>query len=378
MCPVNAYLSRVAVLAALILASVGDAEAETISVRVSASGTAESWGSFRTIDTGIKYQFAYDPAGPCWQNRVAPSNVPTPAACPPGYADAGVGATTASCPNGACICTNWMDCAQRDQVPWGCSGSSTPWLPLKIRKCVASTSPAPLVIHMKPTMGTLTIAGLIDGRANGIEISGSANVGCTSPGSNIGQNQSIDYGVQAGSMRINIERLISGCTSIPFDSVGVDLQVTAKLPNGTRMSGPKIVLQMSAKDIMHAVTLRFSGIDDDAYVWIGGPSSNQNAICSASIGSGGSGQCSLTSLMRGRGTYSESDFTIKFGNGGGWNGCGNAELLIDGHSVWQRSKNCVVRHTGWFLRSAVHVDFLHGTVRVIRDDACNNVTDCMN
>jgi hypothetical protein len=31
-----------------------------------------------------------------------------------------------------------MDCAHHAQFAWGCVGTATPWLPFKVRKCVAA------------------------------------------------------------------------------------------------------------------------------------------------------------------------------------------------------------------------------------------------
>lgn len=83
----------------------------------------------------VKYVFGYDAAGPCWSTQVPATRASEPPKCPAGYIEAAVGATTANCANGHCSCTNWIDCAHQATVPWGCSGSTTPWLPIKVRKC---------------------------------------------------------------------------------------------------------------------------------------------------------------------------------------------------------------------------------------------------
>lgn len=91
-----------------------------------------------------QYIFAYDPQGPCYSTAVSAKAVPEPASCPKGYTEVGKGETTARCPNGQCVCTNWMDCAQQQHVKWGCNGSATPWLPFKVRRCaVQGTSTLP-------------------------------------------------------------------------------------------------------------------------------------------------------------------------------------------------------------------------------------------
>jgi hypothetical protein len=103
-------------------------------------GTATPWLPLKVRKCGrssviYKYVFAYDPTGPCWRNPVDPRRVPDPELCPSEYVQVDYGATTASCANGQCRCTNWMDCAQQSEVKWGCTGPATPWLPLKVRKC---------------------------------------------------------------------------------------------------------------------------------------------------------------------------------------------------------------------------------------------------
>jgi hypothetical protein len=68
---------------------------------------------------------------------------------------------------------------------------------------------------------------------------------------------------------------------------------------------------------------------------------------------------------------------VKFGNGGLGNGCGKVELIVDGSVAWSGEKACVIRHSGWFYRAHLKVDFIDGSVRAT-ERGCGLPTDCMN
>jgi hypothetical protein len=65
-----------------------------------------------------------------------------------------------------------------------------------------------------------------------------------------------------------------------------------------------------------------------------------------------------------------------FGNGGLGNGGGRARLDIGGTNKWFKTKNHVGRHSGWFYRVVLAIDFLSGTVTVADEHECNLPTDC--
>lgn len=130
----------------------------------------------------------------------------------------------------------------------------------------------------------------------------------------------------------------------------------------------------------HAVSLRLSNIDDDAYVWVFQPGSAEDAICSVRFRGGqpGSGDCDLSQIMRSRGNPESSTFVVKIGNGGGWNSSGTIDLLIDGRVVRTHNEATLVRHTGWVYRWEFGVDFKHGGFTDGGDSGCVNIWDCPN
>jgi hypothetical protein len=133
--------------------------------------------------------------------------------------------------------------------------------------------------------------------------------------------------------------------------------------------------------VMKRITLELSEIDDDAFVWVGGtPGDVSRSVCTArfSDGSRGSATCDLTDLAQRTGLTYDQRFTIKFGNGGGWDSSGTVRILVDGVEKWKKVKAHAIRHTGWFYRSEVVVNFYGGNVRVDKENECYNVWDCPN
>jgi hypothetical protein len=130
-----------------------------------------------------------------------------------------------------------------------------------------------------------------------------------------------------------------------------------------------------------SVQIKFSDIDDDAYAWVGDtPGENRNAICSARIVGieKGRKECDLTQLVQSIGLGFDQQFIVKFGNGGGFDSEGKFDIVADGKTVFSRSKGRAVRHTGWFYRIVLAIDFIRGTVRVFDEKPCNDVFECRN
>jgi hypothetical protein len=91
----------------------------------------------RPVAAAPRWEWSYDPAGPCHATRVDAHVVPPPRDCPVGYIERLDSATTAYCADGYCRCTNEIDCAHAKQFAWGClGGTKTPWLPMRGRMCV--------------------------------------------------------------------------------------------------------------------------------------------------------------------------------------------------------------------------------------------------
>ena len=357
---------------------------------VTATVTTDVPGETRSVTSGVAggtdYKFSYDPAGPCWSYRIDPSRLPDPAMCSPGFVEEGLGATTASCPNGRCSATNWMEAAHVAKVPWGCSGTATPWLPFKVRKCAARVGSTPLGFTPSSRSNRVRIHAVAD-TGERVEIRAHGSVRCehppAEPGAVIGpppiaQNREVRYAPATGDTALSIASIVGLCTAIPFSSASITY-TTYFLQGTSEVRGPAVVVNVTARSLMHNVELRLSGIDDDAYLWRGAPGPNARAVCAARYANNTRGQrsCNLTTIMSTRGVYSRQDFTLKFGNGGGWDSCGRVELWIDGALRWHDEVSCAVRHTGWFYRATLDVDFLAGKVRATARH-CGLPTDCMD
>jgi Astacin (Peptidase family M12A) len=130
---------------------------------------------------------------------------------------------------------------------------------------------------------------------------------------------------------------------------------------------------------LKTVLLRFRDVDDDAYAWAGGaPGELNQAVCTARYSGGrpGSSDCELTRLVSDGGLATEQKFTVKFGNGGGWDSQGTVEVVVDGVVRFTKTKSKVVRHTGWFYRTVFSINFVTGKVKQMTVDECYNVLDC--
>jgi hypothetical protein len=133
---------------------------------------------------------------------------------------------------------------------------------------------------------------------------------------------------------------------------------------------------------LKSVSVNLSNIEDKAFVWVGRkPLADNQAICQAhwTLSSGpGASTCDLTALARSRGLGHDVSFTIKFRNDYGFDSQGKAEVTADGASIWSRTKAKVWRHTGWFYRVVLKIDFISGTVTVLEQHECRDVWDCPN
>lgn len=138
---------------------------------------------------------------------------------------------------------------------------------------------------------------------------------------------------------------------------------------------------------LHKLEVRFSDIDDDAYVWLDDTNSEaENAICKVNDTNVGNmtnrrqdvpriGTCDLASAMRSAKKY-HGTLLIKIGNGGGGYTEGKIHLLLDGKEVWSAQKNRVWSHNAWTYRAEFDVDLVAGTLKVLKDSTCGLPTDC--
>lgn len=124
------------------------------------------------------------------------------------------------------------------------------------------------------------------------------------------------------------------------------------------------------------MVVRFTGIDDEAFVWVGKPGRNEDAICSARASQGGNSTCDITRKLSGNHT----ELVFKVGNSAGLNSKGEMFLDIDGHEVWYGKEiDNGWKHTGWTFRAKVTVDVVNGTASPLRDaEACAIIFDCMD
>lgn len=369
----------------LLLAGVRIAEGSIMTLRVSTEAPGELRTMLHPLSPPLDYKFSYDPQGPCWSHKVDASTIPEPTACGAGF-DGGAEATTAYCPNGACKATNWMERAHVSRVPWGCSGTTTPWLPFKVRRCVAAPPSAPLSMAATPKSKRFNISAAVD-TGESVEIRGAGTVYCEHTRLvaahglrpvNRTQSKSIHYAPRAGSISISISSIMGECIGIEFDSATILLTTSAKI-GGVEVQGPSVHLSIRASDLMQKVELILSNIDDDAYLWIGSRDFSYPIICSVRYSGGAVGQrkCDVTALTRAKGVHTVHDFTLRFGNGGGWWSSGIAEIRVNGASVWRGEATRQIRHTGWFYRAVIRIDFIQGQVRV-NARTCPLITDCMD
>lgn len=125
------------------------------------------------------------------------------------------------------------------------------------------------------------------------------------------------------------------------------------------------------------ITIELTDIDDEAYLWVGEPADPAEAVCTARFAQGhpGSMTCNLGFFVNQRGRDRLS-FTLKYGNGGGWDSSGHVRILVDGNVVKDKVKSKVVRHTGWFYRLAFEIDAQLGSYREIDENECRQIFDC--
>jgi hypothetical protein len=130
----------------------------------------------------------------------------------------------------------------------------------------------------------------------------------------------------------------------------------------------------------HDVKLLMGSIDDDAYVWIGQPGSNASAVCMANLRvNGGFVECNLTGVAHRHGLDASGTwFTLKLGNGGGFDTEGVFTLVVDGvhHEISRQAKLPV--HSGWSHRQEFFVNFQTGEFQTRDASACVNDGDCAN
>jgi hypothetical protein len=125
------------------------------------------------------------------------------------------------------------------------------------------------------------------------------------------------------------------------------------------------------------LTVNFSNIDDDAYVWFAVPGFNSdpaNAICKIR---GSSGSCDLGAFMRSEGIEWQN-FIVKIGNSGCANSHGDISFVMGGNEVWHGHKGDtgLFTHCGWTYRAALTADLRAASVNPIAENFCVNVTDC--
>jgi hypothetical protein len=117
------------------------------------------------------------------------------------------------------------------------------------------------------------------------------------------------------------------------------------------------------------ISVRFSDVDDDAYIWHAHEGKQKDSLCSAYYGDGkvGAATCDLTEIMKGRGLSGTQRFVIKFGNGYGGDRQGYAEIVSGNNILWSKRKLPVHgnTHYGWFYSVDLDIDFENGTVTVI-------------
>lgn len=129
----------------------------------------------------------------------------------------------------------------------------------------------------------------------------------------------------------------------------------------------------------HQVVVRMRSIDDDAYVWDRRPPGDPGtAVCAVRRSSSPNGVCDLSTSMRARGNPESAWFVYKIGNGGGFDGGGYMEILVDGVLVFSHNEAINWKHTGWIYRLEFEINFKNGTFREGPSDGCVNVWDCPN
>lgn len=129
----------------------------------------------------------------------------------------------------------------------------------------------------------------------------------------------------------------------------------------------------------HSVVLNLSRVDDEMFVWIGGHSRNEVAVCSARFGHGTPGEavCDLRQIVRDRGMApGQVPFTIAVVNSGCFGTSGDADLVTDVRSENVLHQGAVTAHCSWVERSRLTVDFATGNFVVTGRDACINDGDC--
>jgi hypothetical protein len=126
----------------------------------------------------------------------------------------------------------------------------------------------------------------------------------------------------------------------------------------------------------HSVSLTFSRVDDDAYVWLNTTDGDNISKAICRVGRAG-GTCDLSSIMAGRGNPLTAKFIIKFGNGGCFGSSGQVVLNIDGAEKHAKTILSGPIHCGFFYRQVVEIDFAHGKHNVTSERECALPTDCM-
>jgi hypothetical protein len=160
--------------------------------------------------------------------------------------------------------------------------------------------------------------------------------------------------------------------------MGVQLAGTTGCPGAVAASCPPPSDAGTVVTQPHALTVRFENIDDDAYVWLGQPGANQDALCSAQGAS--SQSCDLTTQLQARGAGNGPQrITLKIGNGGCFNSQGDLYVDVDGGNAWHGNLPSGTKlHCGWTYRAELDVDVMAGTVTQVDAHECRLATDCMN
>ncbi len=168
----------------------------------------------------------------------------------------------------------------------------------------------------------------------------------------------------------------SSCPSTGFGALVPDgaLKRFPARPECSHVIGPVVLPGVSG---VHHVTVRFQDVDDEAFVWVGAPGRNEDAICSARLRDGGNSSCDITRRLTGG---NRTVLTFKVGNSGGLGSKAEIFLDIDGRQVWYgREIDNAWKHTGWTFRAQVAVDVINGTAAPLGEaEACVTIFDCMN
>lgn len=137
-----------------------------------------------------------------------------------------------------------------------------------------------------------------------------------------------------------------------------------------------------AASVRKTFRIRFQDVDDDAYAWFDEPRAIEAAFCAADARSGGTASCEITGASAQRTSKDYASVVIKFGNGGGGQSGGTVEILradaAGEQVVMSKTKANLVRHSGWFYRAEVLLNFVTGETLLVDERECRGISDCPN